>query len=191
MHFNVTITFTAPAKLSTQTNTATHARLNSHVRLFKCAFQWIDHSSSSVIIVEFPFEILMVQHNPNSGNDDLQFESLPHPTLILVSGLVFFLVTYWFAYPIAEGVISKQFWLAVERGYEDHFEESDTIDMAMNVLTLFIIIPASLFAGFCGNMYSHYRTRRGYGRYVFAFTLSALPYLLILLLTLQYVCSAR
>ena len=159
--------------------------------MFSFSFQWIDHSSNPAISVDLPCEVLLVLNNSNNGIDDLQFGSLPHPTLVLLSGIVFFLVTYWSVYPIAEGVISKQFWLAVERGYEDHFEESETIDIVMNVLTLFIIIPASLFAGFCGNMYSEYRTRRGYGRYVFAFTLSALPYLLILFMVLQYVCSAR
>ena len=138
-----------------------------------------------------PFKPPGQAHQEKQVKANATGRALPRPTLILTCGASIFLATIFYTYPCAVDLIEAQFWAAVERGYSDHFEESDTFDMALNIFTAVFVIPASIALGIGGYIYSKHTTGRGYGRYGLAIGLAIFPYILIFAMLIDYYTKAR
>ena len=138
-----------------------------------------------------PFKPPSHTHQEKQIKTNATGKVLPRPTIILIFGVSIFFATVVYAYPHAVDLIETQFWAAVERGYKDHFEESDTIDMALNIFTAVFVIPASMALGIGGYIYSEHTTGRGYGRYGLAIGLAVFPYILIVAMLIDYCAKAR
>ena len=88
--------------------------------------------------------------------------------------------------PKAEQFALKQFWIAVELGYDDHFEESETIGLAVAILILIIGIPISLATGVIGAKCSDISKTSGVGRYTVASIFAVLPFAAGTYMTFSY-----
>ena len=101
--------------------------------------------------------------------------TLSRPWLAMGTGFALMIGATFTYHPTAIRLTEQQFWIAVSKGYDDHFEESDVLELGLAMSYVLIGFPLLTVACLLGTKCSDIFQTRGVGRFITGYALAMLP----------------